>query len=68
MCGWRAAIFLKMKKQIDRYVEMAAQFEVKADNAADVTLKLTYKELARSFRMLADHERAQDALWIDAAR
>ncbi len=56
-----------MKKQIDQYVEIAEQFEGKADNAEDATLKLTYRELARRFRMLADHERAQGLVRIDAA-
>ena len=44
-----------MKKQIDRYVEKAEQFEGKADKAENPTVKLTYKELARSYRTLADH-------------
>ena len=56
-----------MKKQIDQYAEIAEQLEGKGDNAEDATLKLTYKELARRFRMLADHERAQGLVRIDAA-
>ena len=54
-----------MNKQIDHYAEMAEQFEGKADNAEDARLKLTYEELARSFRMLAKHERAQGLARIE---
>ena len=57
-----------MKKQIDRYVEKAEQFEGKADKAENPTVKLTYKELARSYRTLVDHaERGQELVRIDAA-
>ena len=44
-----------MKKQIDRYLEKAEQFEGKADKAESPSLKSAYKELARNYRTLADH-------------
>ena len=58
-----------MKTQIDRFLEKAEQFEGKADKAESPTLKFTYKELARSYRTLAEHaEKAQGLVRIgDAA-
>ena len=57
-----------MEKQIDRFLEKAVQFEGKADKAENPTLKLTYKELARDYRTLAEHaERAQGLLQIEGA-
>ena len=58
-----------MKTQIDRFLEKAAQFEGKADKAENPILKLTYKELARDYRTLAEHaERAQGLGRIEAIR
>jgi len=58
-----------MEKRIDRFLEKAMQFEGKADKAESPTLKFSYKELARSYRTLADHaEKAQGlVLTRDAA-
>jgi hypothetical protein len=58
-----------MQKRIDWFLAKAEQFEGKAVQAENPTLKLTYKELARGYRTLAEHaERALRLLRIgDAA-
>jgi hypothetical protein len=42
-----------MQEDAQAYLERARGYDTKAEQAQDPILKLTYQELARSYRMLA---------------
>jgi hypothetical protein len=47
---------MDMKENASFYLERAQEYETKAEQIDDPVLRITYQELARSYRALATHD------------